>query len=274
MHEVPLSQIDGFLVENENMRKQGKLGKLIAEHRRMFVVGATILMILGAFPILWVLYGIISIPFRTVAAGISYFNDPLQVTLPNGLVVHAVHQPQMAVTTVSQASMVMADVRAKRDEREMLTEESVKRGYLQWRVASGQPLHNFTLEAMKPVLKKDAESASGNTCPCLCYVNFGIAENIVYMVQSGEILYEPSVLSTSPSNYTEKIEPCKNKARSLVRETVALQSWFPILRSDQPAGRVPDSGVVHYVAHSGRLNQRHFRQPLLACIVECISYFE
>jgi len=263
------------MIDNDQMRKQGRFGKLIAEHRKKFVVAAMILMALGALPVLWFLLGVLLIPFRTVAAGLSYFKDPLQVTLPNGIIVHEVHQPVMAVAKPSQAALVMNDVKAKRSDRQMITEEAVRQGYLQWRMTSGGGLSNFTLDAMRPLLLKEASSLTLATCPCICYVNFGIAENIVYNVASSEIMYEPKVVTESTANSTEKVEMCQGAATVLIRTAVASQAWLPASLFGTPnSDRFAQSGAVHYITHSGKLKQSVFKQPMLACVKECISYFE
>ena len=264
--------VENVMAENDQLEKKGRFGKLIARNRRHVVLVSTILMGLGALLILWVFGSAVMFIFRTVAAEIDYFKDPSSVKLANGVVVHNVVEPKAILATASQASMVVNDVRARMDERRLLTPEIVKSGFLQWRVISGLGMVNFTLNPMGLLVK--THSRGLQQCPCLCYTYFGIPENIVYVASTDEVLYEPRLVSETPANATIAVAPCNSTARALVSDIVIFRkrTWFKF--TYDPSQRVAASGIVHYVTHGGALKNRAFAQPDLACIKECISYFQ
>lgn len=264
--------VDAVMARNEDLEKTGRWGKFLARNRKHVVLVSGILMGLGCFFILWAFGNVIMYMFRTVAAGIDHFADPSSVILGTAGVVNYVTQPKAILATASQASMVINDVNAKLVERTVLTESIVGLGYLQWRPISGLDMRNFTLGHMKFLAK--STSATLPECACLCYTYFGIPENIVYVARTDEVLYEPRMVSETPANSSVPVKPCNCTARTLVSDIVKMRkrSWFQL--SYDPAERIAESGIVHYVTHNGALKNRAFAQPELACIKECISYFQ
>jgi hypothetical protein len=265
-------QVSELFPEADVMKKKGgRVGALIARHRKLAIGGALILMALGVVPVLYVIWNFLVISFRTVAPGINYLRDPSAVTLANGIVVHDVHQPLLPLQTSSQASMVMSEVRAMRQERRVLTPELISKGYLQWRVASGQPMHNFTLDKTAETVAK-AVKTEDCSCPCVCYIYMGISENIVLLRTNNEVLYEPSVISEvrRATNSTQTTE-CSGNAVALVRKTLSTQELATVSAAQKQS--VAESGSVRYITNRGALKNKNFKQPELDCIKECIAFF-
>ena len=263
---------DLFPDSDSMAKKGGRLGKLIAKYRTRAIYAALILMALGTLPILIALGNGVALSMRTVAAGINYLRDPASVTLANKVEVRGVHQPTMAIQTYSQASMVVSDIRALRQDRRLLTPELITQGYLEWRVASGEPMHNFTLDATSQMVTKTVKMEDCS-CSCVCYLYIGVAENIVFMRSTNEVLYEPSIVSeTVQKGNVSAPSQCGGKAPQLVRDALSLQERKMVEETQKQTSAT--AGFVHYITSRGALKQRNFKHPEFNCIKECIAFFQ
>ena len=257
------------LAEPDKWARMGKAGKFVAKHRSRLFLAAMVLMTLGGLVLLWAIGNALYYSMLTVAAKVNYMSKPDSVLLANGVLVENVHQPVTAIQTHSQAAMVLRDVETtKMQDRRPLSEALIKGGFLQWRVVANQPLHNFTLAHTEKMIAAFAanETQSANNCTCMCFVEFGIAENAVYLRAAKEFLYEPLVVSTinnspSPADHI----PCKSERHTHLTSAA------------RRVGEAPPkvtTGKIHYVTNSGGLRQRGFTMFEFGCVRDCIGYFK
>lgn len=257
---------DHVIVEGDKWARLGKAGKFVAKHRSRLFLAAIVLMSLGGLVVLWAIGNALYYSMRTVAAKVNYMQPPDSVLLPNGVLVVNVHQPVTAIQTAAQAAMVMRDVAA---EHRPLSEALIKGGFLEWRVVAGEPMHNFTLaHAEKLIATQSANDSQpgGNNCTCMCFVEFGIAENAVYLRGSKEFLYEPLVVSTFAGSTTNKnYTQCSSERHRHLLSAAKRLSEAP---------QKITAGKIHHLTNSGALRQRSFTESEFGCIRDCIGYLK
>ena len=219
------------------------------------------MMLLGCLPIFYVFIKAIGMSMRTVAAGVDYWREPDRIVMPSGLVVHSVREIKEVFRSDSQIKLTLSELSL----RQPLSSENITRGFLEWHTAYGEK-HNFTLDAAAKTVEQVCVSLEPSklAAPCACYMYFGVPDNIVFLRGSKEVLYEPSVVHEIPSKNGTRYGPSDGAIPERVRYVLSKTSF-----SDSA-----ESALVHYITSRGLKKQRRFAQPELACIKECMVFFE
>lgn len=256
-----LANVESLVVDADTMKKQGGWGVLVARNRTKAIRLAVLLMLLGVLPILYVFVGAVGLSMRTVAAGVDHWREPDRVVLPSGLVVHSVREISGIFNTDSQIKLTLSDLAT----RQPLSVDDVKRGFFEWRTSYSEK-HNFTLEAAAKTVETVCASLGALKlgAPCACYMYFGVPANIVFLRSAKEVLYEPSIVHEVASKNGTRYGPSAGAIAERVRYVLDKTEF-----SD-----TAESALVHYITSRGLKKQRRFAQPELACIKECMVFFE
>lgn len=266
---------DEILADDESLGKIGSLGKLISSNRFAFVVLALTLMLIGAFTLFYTAYAVLAVSIRVVAAGFEY--GPGQDVLPidsvkldSGIVVARVIEPIMEMQDVLHASLWLHTM-AQYKNASYPTKEDYMSGYLKWKVSEIEPEHNFTLKAAKELV---ASVSKGE--PCYCYAGLGLPYNIVYLVESEDVMYGPAVEGELQS--AERVSSSHNKKvfDLLARAEEELRREEDDRTPSEAkaeAHKCASKGRVTYLTEGGLKRRRVLEEKEFPCVSRCISLF-
>jgi hypothetical protein len=192
-----------------------------------------------------------------------------------------VFEPRSHLTNAIHAQLLERQLAAARVNRRLMSRELVARGYSSWVVAADEPPFNYTFGVARRLAKSVAEKFKAD---CVCYAFLGIAENIVFVNASDEVLFEPRIVvdgkNAQALDFSEpyplmkllKSAYVKNKAHEQHISVVSQRPWWDLLSSE--TFKLMNRGLVEYITESGdALRRREFTQGY-ACIKYCVSFFE
>lgn len=281
------SAVNDRIPASERMeKKRGCFGlfKLLARRRSSLVslitvVITSIAIFLAAGILVFVVIGV-----GTTAKGVVY-NGPTRmpwtspdsyrasqmssmgttVKLAGGTVVERVVEPGGEMETIDQVLMLLDDLHSGTHISGMhtVTKEDVLRGYLPWRPFERAPRANFTLAAMKALVRKEYGDSDDT---CVCYKSYMIPFDIVYLVEEDEVLYSPTVVAKSSD--TRRFER-ECKIHKLVRRARREDGW-----AEDVFYETALSGKIAYVTERGKLRRLQVEAPVFPCIEHCLSIFD
>lgn len=286
---------------SERLLKHGRFGTCLANNRRGVVRLVVYLLVCAAAAFVVLLLGASwRMGVRITAAGLS---GTLPMTAPwtseqvvyasllekashtvkigDALVINVVEPVGRVETDMHMLLLVHGVDRTNTDGR--VDAGDVQRGYMQWK-PFGIPLSaNFTLQHVSHLMRMQ-NSVGGGEHTCVCFVEYGLPHNAVYVPASDETLYGPRIESFSD----ERV-----KLRSLCRFRKLLEKWnasvgatasavnaMPIVGgggghdNETEIEERSKSGTVSYIDQRGAARRSVFGLPLFPCIAHCVSLYE
>jgi hypothetical protein len=128
-------------------------------------------------------------------------------------------------------------------------------------------------------MRLENEGGGGGENTCVCFVEYGLPHNAVYVPQSDETLYGPRIEARSD----ERV-----RVRSRCRFRRLLEKWnatgpihampsAPTTAAERDESDVKErskSGTVSFVDGKGVARRAVFGLPLFPCIEHCVSLYE
>lgn len=178
--------IDGMLANDDQLAKQGRVGKWASKNRPRFVCILVAIAMIGVGTCIYAVFGFFGW-FWGLAAGQTHglFQSTLQtdtVKLSNGLLVERVVEPRAVISGRNHALLLYEQLKTA----EPLTRNKVMLGYSQWIASQAEGRHNFTFQGAKTLAQKHT---SETNVPCVCFYELGLPTNAVYF--KGEVFFEP-----------------------------------------------------------------------------------
>jgi len=274
---VNLNRADGYFPDSESLSKRGFVGKLAAKHRpRLICVGVFASSIAFLLFVLWFIFLIFQ-SLRVRASGIdiasvdgAHASGPVAI---NGVPVLGIVEPAGQMSDTTHALMLLEDERFANYSR--LTAEELKLGYLAWTAASDRPRVNFTLAHAEKLVR---EQTDRNETTCVCYAEYGLPYNIVYMPGDDEVLYEPRIVQ----EFTERVVRIRSECslHSLIEETKRRlhngedEEPRRIESGKEHFMTTNSSGIVEWLRVDGRRSRKQLDLPEFPCVKHCVRFFE
>ena len=283
----PFHDVNTMIVDNDQLSKRGRLGKFVARHRVASICFVVVMFLFGCASLLWASGSYFFNSFAVVAAGVEYrFGHstlPYKTSTVNGVVVERLIEPTAPMVNHFHALLVFDELRT--GEVRKLTRDDVRRGYAEWKVTerTAEGLHNFTFEAAKALA---AATRCDSCLPCICYLEFGLPYNAVFIRSSGDVLYEPEIVGEAYNGARNVTIADRGPLRRLLN--AALEYTKSIAANDSPVemaqwNEIPAQivsvarGIVSYITE-----QANFRRwmisddgkDLLPCIKHCVAFFQ
>lgn len=289
---APQKHAEPFLADNDQLSKQGPLGKFVASNRNASVAVILLLVMIGVGTVLMLGGSYFLGSVRLIAAGISYEFGSNElphssIRLDSGVVVERIVQPVEPVTTVYHALLLKNQLDERAHDRIELSKEDVTRGYATWQVSKNEErAHNFTFVAARELASRVLqESSTSIDSACICFAQLGLPYNIVYLA-SGELLFEPSIESDA---WRAKVVQVRERGvlHNLLADANNADDSFSMQSDHANPPKLPvpkvgstlvsaDSGTVHYITSDGRMRRRVIDGGTLTfpCVKQCVSLFD
>lgn len=273
---VNLARADSFVPDRDTLAKRGALGKLAAKHRsRLICVGVFVSSIVFLGFALWFLFIIIQ-SLRVRASGLDIDSvdaareaDGIRV---NGVLVQSVVEPVQQMSDTTHALMLLEDERFA--NYTPLAPHELRAGYLPWTAVRDRPRVNFTLEHMERLVRQQTDRKEST---CVCYAEYGLPYNIVYLSATDEVLYEPQVVQ----EFTDRVVRIRSECslHSLLEETKRRLDKG----GDEEPRRIESgkehfmttnsSGIVQSYKADGKRSRQRLDLPEFPCVKHCARFF-
>lgn len=265
-----------LLGNKEKIEKTGKVGKLIIKHKKIFICALLSLAMLGIASILWVGGMYFFSWLRLTAAGVRYkFGDSslvhFTVKLDSGIVVERVFEPIAPVSDEWHAMLLRYDLQQRL--REDSLQVALSAGYSEWTVVHGEKAYNYTFSGVRKfahtVLKEEEPV-------CVCFAQLGIPISAVFVRSSGNVLYDPFVVSENPKS-DQGISQFHAEFRSLLWAAAEHERGRKATGTMPAYNKTHIAGMVRYVTETGLLGRLPVSEKdgeLLPCIKQCIEVIE
>jgi hypothetical protein len=274
------SSIGAFVsVNTDDLEKRGRLGKFFARRPQLARALLLICALLGVCAAVYMIARLAWNSVYVVAAGhapVSLFGSVVSKypsVKINGRLVENVVNPLDSIRSLAHAVLVTSELQRHYVNRSSVTAEQVARGYLPWRVVKDEPLRNFTLSGAHELARRIGNETGA---ACVCYLFLGVAENIVYLTQSNEVLYEPTIERDDEASAYIKFT-VSSEAMTLLRG--AWRGMSGVVSDEVTAAIMRDEhlshsrGIVKYIAAGGVRRDRALSGHDFPCIKVCTMYF-
>jgi hypothetical protein len=310
---VPLQQVkislengfDKMFPDNEAAQKSGRLGKCFAANRssakKLVLVVCCTLMVLVILEGVYAMIGTRFLAAHGLSNRLSFYpilpwtseeellGELIRRTSHDvkigGQVVTRVIEPMEKIGDVQEIMLLETALNHGRD----INAEMIQRGYFKWRPYLGERSEvNFTLEHVYQLVRRDV--LRDNDSDCVCYVEYGLPYNVVYLVSNDATLFAPRIDAASK----EKL----NISSECVFEILVDRFWERMKKTQPQVAEYGDvhlkhgiwthgnadvekeamkkwhvqskSGTVVYLDQRGAPQRKVFGLPEFPCIEHCI----
>ena len=202
----------------------------------------------------------------------------------NNRTVESVVEPMKHISMVKHISLLIIALH-QNDTLHAVVESDVKNGYLQWKPFNSHLNANFTLAHAYRLLR-NSEAVKKEEEVSICYVEYGLPHNIIYLPKSDLILYEPRVESKSSetikvksscdfTTLVEKFFIANEKQISVSSyEVIEKGIVYPPKNESDDWSNIAKSGAVSYIDSHATRRQSVFGIPEFQGIEHCISLYQ
>jgi len=200
-----------------------------------------------------------------------------------GQTVKYVVEPMLRISMVKHISLLIIGLKKNVTDR-LITRRDVENGYLQWKPMYSELSANFTLKHAHNMLRND-EAKTNDSSVSVCFVEYGLPYNVVYLPKSDMILYEPKIESKSREtlkiksscefkNLVEKFFFANGKEIS-VSSFESLEPYLALEKKNASEWiEVPKSGAVSFIDRNSTIRQQVFGVPEFQGIDHCIELYK
>lgn len=289
------NNVDNLFPHDENLRKRGRFGKFVADNR-WAVVKATVATVVLLFVIFGGFLFQASLNLGAAAANGLIGRAPMMMpwtredivheailqsmarnVATNGGTVHNVVEPLEKVSDLTHYALLVRGV-DRNNTSGALTAQTLAPGYLPWKAFWSDLNANFTLQHANRLVRTNIAKEK-NSSDCVCYVEYGLPHNIVYLTSSNEILYGPVVKSAS----SEKIKVrTKCSFKTLAENFIEANkkkyyvSRYTVVEKNESESdweEVSKSGAIDFVDADLQTRTKIFGLPQFPCIQHCIALY-
>lgn len=280
------AKVETFFPSSESLEKQSScfgLFKWLARRRSGTVTCVAIFLLISLAVLVMFTLVFLFIRVGTAASGVTYdgpqrmpwhdeatFRRAVKealgdtVTLESGVRVEHVVEPQEQMQTVSQVLVFARELEPSLSGVNEVSQDDIRRGYLPWRPFELAPRVNFTLAHMRRLMR--AKHPPGGEETCVCYKAYQLPYDIVYLVESDEVLYQPVVLQESPLRVKSRRE---SNVYRLVRQARRETHWDEDVFHETAA-----SGKLLYFTDAAMKRRTQIGEPEFPCIKHCLTLFD
>lgn len=284
--------INAALPHNESLGKRGRMGKFVANNRLAFVkmIVATIVVML------LVLFGFVmqaSLNLGARAANGLTGRAPMMMpwteeqlvheaileqmahsVATNVGIVHNVVEPLGKVSDLTHYALLVRGVE-KNNSAGLLTKAQLSSGYLPWKAFWSDLNANFTIQHANRLIRTTEKNASD----CVCYVEYGLPHNVVYLTATDEFLYGPQIKSSSAEKIRVRTR-CKFKTlaenfieANKLKYYVSKYDVVEKNETDNDWDQVSKSGAIGFLDETFEERTRVVGLPQFPCIQHCVSLY-
>jgi hypothetical protein len=266
---------DILFANDEQIQKTGALGKFVAKNRRLATAFVIFVSAVGAL-VVCVMCGRIFVSMLIAIAQACGWTDTLSalryyagaiehdtVRLPSGVLVERVIEPTGSISDNFSVFLLLWHI--AETENKKLDRTAVKRGYAEWHVSDKQ-MHNFTFAAAKRVAVREVGADH-----CLCGLQLGLPYNIVFLRETGEMMFEPFV-EHEGSATIELDESQRGRTFALIKQAEQHASRSN-KRRDPLTLSAAASGIVQFTTETGALKRTTIYEAFV-CVKQCIVLFD
>lgn len=208
-----------------------------------------------------------------------------QSVVVSGATVTNVVEPLEKVANIEHISLLIHGV-DKNNTLGKINEADLLRGYLSWKAFWSTLSANFTLQHVNRLMRMHAANDKENHT-CVCFVEYGLPYNAVYIPASDSTLYGPQIEARSPE--TARIRTsCRfktlvekffyvNEKKLSISDFVKYdteQKPVPNRNDSQEWDEVSKTGAVSYIDKDFAKKQQVFGTPEFPCIEHCVSQYK
>lgn len=305
LFEIPLdleTSVENALPHNERIGKFGRFGRLVASNRRGCV--KLIVACIGLI-FLTVFFFLVKTAFNLGALAANGLTAHLPFTAPwtseevihaqllqklsqnvvvSGTTIMNVIEPLEKVSNIQHISLLIHGIN-KNNSVGKIDEEELKLGYLPWKAFWSTLSANFTLQHVNRLIRMHTAKDKENHT-CVCFVEYGLPYNAVFIPASDKILYGPHIEIRSPETVRIRTS-CRfktlvekffyvNEKQLSISEFVKYdtdEKEVPNKNETQDWEDVSKSGAVSFVDKEFTKKQEVFGSPEFPCIEHCISQY-
>lgn len=273
---VNLARADNIFPDKESLAKRGWIGKQAAKHRpRLVCAGVFVASLCFLAAVGWfVLIIVQSLRVRASGLNLQEIDTARQANglIVNGVLVRNVVQPAAQMADTTHALLLMDDSRFS--NYTALSEDELLAGFLPWTAAEDRPRVNFTLAHMENLVRAQTDR---NETTCVCYAEYGLPYNIVYLSDKDDVLYEPRIVQ----EFTDRVVRIRSECslHSLLEETKRRLSKGGeeeprrIESGKEHFMTTNSSGIVQFMRMDGKRSRVRLDLPEFPCIKHCIRFF-
>lgn len=291
--------VDDVIPHGEVMKKWGRCGACLANNRtgliKLIVVLAFLLIVLVIIRCSVGLAKLVAngLIVRTTfvspwSNGVSTDQSIMDLISSevsvSGRSVKYVVEPMKRISMVKHISLLMIGLNKNTSNR-AITQSDVENGYLQWKPMYSELSANFTLKHAHNLVRND-ELKTNESSVSVCFVEYGLPHNAVYLPKSDLILYEPKIESKSRETLKVK-SSCEfktlvekfffaNEKEISVSSFESLEPYLLVGKSENGTEwcEVAKSGAVSFIDRNATSRQQVFGVPEFQGIEHCISLYQ
>lgn len=284
---------DALKPDAEQLEKQGWLGKRIAKsklfqtivrisgdfisrHRSCATIAVFVLLAIGVgCTVLISSKFLLSIAlalsqmlgWSDFSSAVRYYSGEFPhdtVRLPSGIMVERVIEPAGSISDNFSVFLLLWHM--AQTERKELSQAQIKLGYAEWHVTDKQ-MHNFTFSAAKKIAAREVKDE-----PCLCLLQMGIPYNIVFLKETAELMFEPTMEHEGPPT-VELDEEHRGPAFQLLKNAESHSPTTTKKKENSLAFSSAAAGIVRFTTEAGLFKRSKLYESFV-CVKQCTVLFK